>query len=81
MVILLIGSTQGSPGISSSYWELVTAWASIRTLHLWLRYRTLAVLRFNTVHISHHHHNVFCVAISLEMTTFSRSLNSYFQMW
>lgn len=39
----------GSPGISSSYWELVTTWVSIRSLHLWLRYQTLAVLRFDTI--------------------------------
>ncbi|KAG0597929.1 hypothetical protein M758_12G031100 [Ceratodon purpureus] len=39
----------GSPGISSSYWELVTTWVSIRALHLWLRYQTLAVLRIDTI--------------------------------
>lgn len=44
-------SMKGSPGISSSYWELVTTWVSMRSLHLWLRYQTLAVLRFDTVRI------------------------------
>lgn len=39
----------GSPGISTSYWELVTTWVFMRSLHLWFRYQTLAVLRFDTI--------------------------------
>ncbi|KAH8945225.1 hypothetical protein BDL97_12G029800 [Sphagnum fallax] len=38
-----------TPGVSTSYWELVATWACIRSLHLWLRYQTLGVLCFSTI--------------------------------
>ncbi|CAM6079925.1 unnamed protein product [Sphagnum tenellum] len=46
----LVGLAFGrTPGVSTSYWELVATWACIRSLHLWLRYQTLGVLCFSTI--------------------------------
>ncbi|KAI5069933.1 hypothetical protein GOP47_0014276 [Adiantum capillus-veneris] len=38
-----------SPGVASSYSTLVLSWATIRALHLYLRYQSLASLVFSTV--------------------------------
>eukprot|EP00250_Pteridium_aquilinum_P015410 c22564_g1_i1 orf=226-1887(-) len=38
-----------SPGLVASYSALVLTWASIRGLHLWLRYQSLASLQFSTI--------------------------------
>lgn len=40
---------QASPQLLTSYQEVALTWMSLRLLHLWLRYQTLAVLRFSTV--------------------------------
>ncbi|KAF5186377.1 root UVB sensitive [Thalictrum thalictroides] len=41
-----------APGLQTSYMTLALTWLSIRLSHLWLRYQSLSVLRFNTVRIS-----------------------------
>ncbi|KAK4396126.1 protein root UVB sensitive 5 [Sesamum angolense] len=38
-----------TPAISSSYPVLASTWLATRLLHLWFRYLSLSVLRFNTV--------------------------------
>ncbi|OMO85071.1 Endoplasmic reticulum-adenine nucleotide transporter [Corchorus capsularis] len=40
-----------TPGLVKSYPVLVSTWASIRLLHLWLRYLSLSALRFNTINL------------------------------
>lgn len=40
-----------SPGISSSYPTLATTWLILRLIHLWLRYKSLSVLRFDTINL------------------------------
>ncbi|KAK4418944.1 protein root UVB sensitive 5 [Sesamum alatum] len=40
-----------TPGISSSYPVLTSTWLAIRLLHLWFRYLSLSVLRFNTINL------------------------------
>ncbi|KAL2480458.1 Protein root UVB sensitive 5 [Abeliophyllum distichum] len=52
----LIGLSLGilaldTPGISSSYPVLGSTWLSMRLLHLWFRYKSLSVLRFNTINL------------------------------
>ncbi|KAA3463776.1 protein root UVB sensitive 5-like isoform X4 [Gossypium australe] len=38
-----------TPGLVRSYPVLVSTWASMRLLHLWLRYLSLSALQFNTI--------------------------------
>ncbi|XP_074270538.1 protein root UVB sensitive 5 isoform X2 [Silene latifolia] len=40
-----------APGIVTSYPALVTTWLGLRLLHLWLRYQSLSVLKFNTINL------------------------------
>ncbi|XWS59956.1 hypothetical protein CRYUN_Cryun08bG0166800 [Craigia yunnanensis] len=40
-----------TPGLVKSYPVLVSTWASMRLLHLWLRYLSLSALRFNTINL------------------------------
>ncbi|MBA0601424.1 hypothetical protein Gorai_004600 [Gossypium raimondii] len=40
---------QDTPGLVRSYPVLVSTWASMRLLHLWLRYLSLSALQFNTI--------------------------------
>lgn len=40
-----------TPGISSSYPVMTLTWLGMRLLHLWLRYLSLTVLRFNTINL------------------------------
>ncbi|XP_075510241.1 protein root UVB sensitive 5-like isoform X2 [Primulina tabacum] len=40
-----------TPGISSSYPVMALTWLGMRLLHLWLRYFSLSVLRFNTINL------------------------------
>ncbi|KAK0584770.1 hypothetical protein LWI29_018387 [Acer saccharum] len=40
-----------TPGLVRSYPLLGSTWLSIRLLHLWLRYQSLSVLRFNTINL------------------------------
>ncbi|KAL8517273.1 hypothetical protein ACS0TY_015491 [Phlomoides rotata] len=40
-----------TPGISSSFPVLTSTWLGVRILHLWFRYLTLSVLRFNTINL------------------------------
>ncbi|KAF5747619.1 hypothetical protein HS088_TW05G00344 [Tripterygium wilfordii] len=40
-----------SPGLVKSYPAMLLTWMSMRLLHLWLRYQSLAVLRFNTINL------------------------------
>lgn len=40
---------QDTPGLVKSFPFVSLTWTSIRLAHLWLRYQSLAVLRFNTV--------------------------------
>ncbi|XP_011095001.1 protein root UVB sensitive 5 isoform X2 [Sesamum indicum] len=40
-----------TPGISSSYPVLASTWLATRLLHLWFRYLSLSVLRFNTINL------------------------------
>ncbi|XP_073044516.1 protein root UVB sensitive 5-like [Primulina eburnea] len=40
-----------TPGISSSYPVMALTWLGMRLLHLWLRYLSLSVLRFNTINL------------------------------
>ncbi|XP_038881754.1 protein root UVB sensitive 5 isoform X2 [Benincasa hispida] len=40
-----------TPGLVNSYSVLSTTWLSMRLLHLWLRYQSLAVLHFNTINM------------------------------
>eukprot|EP01018_Ginkgo_biloba_P033317 Gb_18644 [translate_table: standard] len=40
-----------TPGLLTSYPLLALSWASLRLLHLWLRYQSLAVLRFSTINL------------------------------
>ncbi|KAK9159060.1 hypothetical protein Scep_005634 [Stephania cephalantha] len=40
-----------TPDIQASYTMLVSTWLSIRLFHLWLRYQSLSVLRFNTINL------------------------------
>ncbi|XP_022893666.1 protein root UVB sensitive 5 isoform X1 [Olea europaea var. sylvestris] len=40
-----------TPGISLSYPVLGSTWLSVRLLHIWLRYKSLSVLRFNTINL------------------------------
>lgn len=52
----LIGLSLGvfilaSPQLLTSYQEVALTWMSLRLLHLWLRYQTLAVLRFSTINL------------------------------
>lgn len=42
---------QASPQLLTSYQEVALTWMSLRLLHLWLRYQTLAVLRFSTINL------------------------------
>lgn len=42
---------QDLPGIQASYSLLVFTWLSMRLLHLWLRFRSLSVLKFQTVRL------------------------------
>ncbi|RRT38704.1 hypothetical protein B296_00048253 [Ensete ventricosum] len=39
------------PGIQASYSLLVFTWLSMRLLHLWLRFQSLSVLKFQTVRL------------------------------
>ncbi|CAM6091018.1 unnamed protein product [Calypogeia fissa] len=39
----------GMPVLSSSYWKLVLVWTSLRSLHIWLRYKSLSVVQFPTI--------------------------------
>ncbi|WOL14951.1 protein root UVB sensitive 5 [Canna indica] len=39
------------PGIQTSYSTLVFTWFSIRLLHLWLRFQSLSVLKFQTINM------------------------------
>ncbi|XP_042491546.1 protein root UVB sensitive 5 isoform X2 [Macadamia integrifolia] len=40
-----------TPGLVTSYSMLTFTWLSMRLLHLWLRYQSLAVLKFNTINL------------------------------
>ncbi|KAB2087525.1 hypothetical protein ES319_A04G110000v1 [Gossypium barbadense] len=40
-----------TPGLVKSYPMLVSTWASMRLLHLWLRYLSLSALQFNTINL------------------------------
>ncbi|CAA0836293.1 Protein root UVB sensitive 5 [Striga hermonthica] len=40
-----------TPSISSSYPMLAWTWLGLRLLHLWFRYLSLSVLRFNTINL------------------------------
>lgn len=40
-----------TPGLVRSYPVLVSTWASMRLLHLWLRYLSLSALQFNTINL------------------------------
>ncbi|XP_057808125.1 protein root UVB sensitive 5 isoform X1 [Salvia miltiorrhiza] len=40
-----------TPGFSSSYPTLTFTWLGVRLLHLWFRYLSLSVLRFNTINL------------------------------
>ncbi|KAK4480935.1 hypothetical protein RD792_011793 [Penstemon davidsonii] len=40
-----------TPGITSSYPMFVSTWLVMRLLHLWFRYLSLSVLRFNTINL------------------------------
>lgn len=40
-----------TPGVQASYPTLALSWVSMRLLHLWLRYQSLAVLTFNTINL------------------------------
>ncbi|KAL7136250.1 hypothetical protein ABFS83_10G017200 [Erythranthe nasuta] len=40
-----------TPGITSSYTVFVSTWLGVRLLHLWFRYLSLSVLRFNTINL------------------------------
>lgn len=40
---------QDTPGLVKSFPFVSLTWTSIRIVHLWLRYQSLAVLQFNTV--------------------------------
>ncbi|XP_022151586.1 protein root UVB sensitive 5 isoform X2 [Momordica charantia] len=40
-----------TPGLVNSYPVLSMTWFSMRLLHLWLRYQSLAVLHFNTINL------------------------------
>ncbi|KAH6769252.1 root UVB sensitive protein of unknown function [Perilla frutescens var. frutescens] len=40
-----------TPGFSSSYPTLIFTWLGVRLLHLWFRYLSLSVLRFNTINL------------------------------
>ncbi|KGN54642.2 protein root UVB sensitive 5 isoform X1 [Cucumis sativus] len=40
-----------TPGLVNSYSVLSATWLSMRLLHLWLRYQSLAVLHFNTINL------------------------------
>ncbi|XP_022767717.1 protein root UVB sensitive 5 isoform X2 [Durio zibethinus] len=40
-----------TPGLVKAYPVLVSTWASMRLLHLWLRYLSLSALRFNTINL------------------------------
>uniref|UniRef100_A0A6N2KZC5 Protein root UVB sensitive 5 n=1 Tax=Salix viminalis TaxID=40686 RepID=A0A6N2KZC5_SALVM len=40
-----------TPGLVKSFPLLLSTWMSMRLLHLWLRYQTLSVLRFDTINL------------------------------
>jgi hypothetical protein len=40
-----------TPQLLTSYPEVALTWMGLRLLHLWLRYQTLAVLRFSTINL------------------------------
>lgn len=40
-----------TPGLVKSYQSLALTWTSVRLFHLWLRYQSLSVLKFNTINI------------------------------
>uniref|UniRef100_A0A5B6YWE5 Protein root UVB sensitive 5 n=1 Tax=Davidia involucrata TaxID=16924 RepID=A0A5B6YWE5_DAVIN len=40
-----------TPGLSTSYPLVASTWMIVRLLHLWLRYQSLSVLRFNTINL------------------------------
>ncbi|CAM8924611.1 unnamed protein product [Rhodiola kirilowii] len=40
-----------TPGVQKSYPLLVCTWIGMRMLHLWLRYKSLSVLRFDTINM------------------------------
>ncbi|CAM8927287.1 unnamed protein product [Rhodiola kirilowii] len=40
-----------TPGVQKSYPLLVCTWTGMRMLHLWLRYKSLSVLRFDTINM------------------------------
>ncbi|WZY79885.1 hypothetical protein YC2023_026269 [Brassica napus] len=42
-----------TPGLVKSFPFVSLTWTSIRLVHLWLRYQSLAVLRFDTSHVVH----------------------------
>jgi hypothetical protein len=42
---------QDTPGLVKSFPFVLLTWTSIRLVHLWLRYQSLAVLQFNTVNL------------------------------
>ncbi|KAG4205211.1 hypothetical protein ERO13_A04G089800v2 [Gossypium hirsutum] len=44
-------SAKDTPGLVKSYPMLVSTWASMRLLHLWLRYLSLSALQFNTINL------------------------------
>ncbi|KAA8541376.1 hypothetical protein F0562_025354 [Nyssa sinensis] len=41
----------GTPGLSTSFPLVPLTWMTMRLLHLWLRYQSLSVLRFNTINL------------------------------
>ncbi|XP_057520005.1 protein root UVB sensitive 5 isoform X2 [Amaranthus tricolor] len=40
-----------TPGLVKSYAALLSTWMSVRLFHLWLRYKSLSVLQFNTINL------------------------------
>ncbi|KAK7339870.1 hypothetical protein VNO77_20556 [Canavalia gladiata] len=60
VVAQLVGLALGilildTPGLVKSYGVLSLTWLSMRFLHLWLRYESLSVLRFNTINLKRAH--------------------------
>lgn len=40
-----------TPGLVKSYPVIASTWTSLRLFHLWLRYKSLSVLQFNTINL------------------------------
>ncbi|XP_058763762.1 protein root UVB sensitive 5 isoform X2 [Vicia villosa] len=56
MVAQLVGLGLGilildTPGLVKSYTVISSTWLCIRLLHIWLRYKSLSVLQFNTINL------------------------------